>query len=246
MSLPEVVSREEWLAARKTLLAREKELTRTRDALNADRRRLPMVKIEKEYVFDGPSGRVSLADLFDGRHQLVVQHVMFDPEWETACSGCTAAIDEMSLGLLTHLNSRDTSFAMVSRAPLAKLEAYRTTRGWPYAWYSSFGTDFNYDFNVTLDATVTPVLFNFRNADELTAAGMDWALKGSQEQPGYSCFLADGEEIYHTYSAYARGTEGATNSYGLLDMTALGRQEAWEEPKGRVERPHGADPTFTD
>lgn len=246
MSLPEVVSREQWLAARRALLTREKELTRQRDALNADRRRLPMVKIEKEYVFQGPNGRATLADLFEGRRQLVVQHVMFDPSWTDACSGCTAAIDELSQGLLAHIQSRETSFAMVSRAPLEKIEDYRTRRGWSYPWYSSHDTDFNYDFHVTLDESFAPVEFNFRDKGELQSAGLNWVLEGTQEQPGYSCFLTDGADIYHTYSTYARGTEQVGSSYGFLDMTALGRQEAWEEPSGRVEKPHGADPSFSD
>ena len=246
MSLPQVVSREQWLAARKELLAREKELTRQRDALNADRRRLPMVKVEKEYVFQGRDGRATLADLFDGRRQLVVQHVMFDPAWTDACGGCTAAIDELSQGVLDHMRSRETNFVLVSRAPLEKIEDYRTRRGWSFPWYSSNGSDFNYDFHVTLDESVAPVEFNFRDKAELQLAGMNWVLEGSNEQPGYSCFLKDGGTIYHTYSTFARGTEQGGNSYGFLDMTALGRQEAWEEPKGRVEKPHGADPSFSD
>jgi len=246
MSLPQVVSREQWLVARKELLAREKELTRQRDALNADRRRLPMVRVEKEYVFQGRDGRATLADLFDGRRQLVVQHVMFDPSWTDACAGCTAAIDELSQGVLDHVRSRETNFALVSRAPLEKIEDYRTRRGWSFPWYSSNGSDFNYDFHATLDNSVAPVEFNFRDRGELQAAGMTWVLEGSNEQPGYSCFLRDGDSIYYTYSTYARGTEQAGDSYGFLDMTALGRQEAWEEPKGRVEKPHGADPSFSD
>ena len=246
MSLPQVVSREQWLVARRELLAREKEQTRQRDALNADRRRLPMVEVGKEYVFQGRGGRVTLADLFDGRRQLIVQHVMFDPSWTDACGGCTAAIDELSEGVLDHMRSRETSFALVSRAPLEKIEDYRTRRGWSFPWYSSNGSDFNYDFHVTLDESVAPVEFNFRDKGELQLAGMSWVLEGSNEQPGYSCFLMDGGTIYHTYSTFGRGTEQAGDSYGFLDMTALGRQEAWEEPKGRVEKPHGADPSFTD
>lgn len=246
MSLPQVVSREQWLEARRQLLVREKELTRTRDALNADRRRLPMVRVDKPYVFEGPRGTASLADLFDGRRQLVVQHVMFDPSWDDACQSCSASIDELSAGLIAHLNVRETSFALVSRAPLAKIEDYRARRGWSYPWYSSQGTDFNYDFHVTLDGSVAPVEFNYRTADELRRAGMDWVLEGSCEMPGYSCFLRDGDAIYHTYSTFARGTEQLGGSYGVLDWTALGRQEVWEEPKGRVEKPHGADPSFTD
>ncbi len=246
MSLPQVVSREEWTEARKQLLLREKELTRARDALNADRRRLPMVRIDKPYRFEGPDGPASLADLFEGRRQLVVQHVMFDPDWDAACKGCTAGIDELSDGLIAHLHSRDTTYALVSRAPLAKLQAYAASRGWTLPWYSSFGSDFNYDFHVTIDGSVAPIQFNYRDEQELARAGMDWILEGSSEQPGMSCFLRDGDGIYHTYSTFARGTEQLGGSYAVLDMTALGRQEAWEEPKGRVEKPHGADPSFTD
>lgn len=246
MSLPQVVSREEWTEARKQLLLREKEMTRARDALNADRRRLPMVRIDKPYTFQGPDGPASLADLFEGRRQLVVQHVMFDPDWDGACKGCTAGIDELSPGLLAHLHSRDTTYALVSRAPLEKLQAYAASRGWTLPWYSSFGSDFNYDFHVTLDRSVAPVEFNYRDEHELAGAGLTWILEGTSEQPGMSCFLRDGDQVFHTYSTFARGTEQLGGSYGVLDMTALGRQEAWEEPKGRVEKPHGADPSFTD
>jgi predicted dithiol-disulfide oxidoreductase (DUF899 family) len=244
MSLPKVVSREEWLAARKALLAKEKEATRARDALNADRRRLPMVEITKEYLFEGPDGRLALGDLFDGRRQLIIQHVMFDPSWDDACSSCTAGIDEMSPGLISHLQARETTFALVSRTPLAKIEDYKLRRGWPYAWFSSLGSDFNYDFHVTMDATKTPVQYNYRDADELAAAGMDWILEGSSEQPGMSCFLRDGDRVFHTYSAFARGVDHFGGAYGFLDLTALGRQEEWEEPKGRADDAHAAMPNF--
>jgi predicted dithiol-disulfide oxidoreductase (DUF899 family) len=246
MSLPQVVSPEQWLAARKQLLVREKEQTRARDALNADRRRLPMVRIEKEYAFEGPDGKTDLAGLFGGRSQLVVQHVMFDPSWEEACKGCSAGIDELSDGLLRHLSLRDTTFVLVSRAPLDKLEAFRERRGWTVPWYSSHGSEFNYDFHVTLDRSVAPVQYNFRDEEELKAAGQEWMLEGSSEQPGYSCFLRDGDDIYYTYSTFGRGSEELGGAYGVLDMTALGRQEDWEEPKGRVAKPHGADPSFQD
>ena len=240
MSLPDVVSREQWTQARLRLLAQEKEMTRRHDALNAERRRLPMVKIEKFYAFEGPKGAARLADLFDGNSQLIVQHVMFGPDWEAACPGCTAAIDEMSEGMLTHIRSRDTSFVLVSRAPFAKLEAYRTSQGWTVPWYSSHGTDFNYDFQVTLDASRPQLEYNFRPEPRLVAD------TPSTEMPGVSCFLSDGDEIFHTYSAYARGTEYIGIAYTLLDMTAFGRSEDWEEPKGRAPKLHGADPTFTD
>lgn len=149
-ALPEVVLREEWLAARKKLLAKEKELTRAYDALSAERRRLPMVKIEKEYVFEGPAGKARLVDLFEGRLQLIVYHFMFGPAWDKGCSSCTALCDESSVGRLQHLHTRDTTMAMVSRAPLTKIEAYKASRGWTFPWYSSYGNDFNYDFHVTL------------------------------------------------------------------------------------------------
>jgi predicted dithiol-disulfide oxidoreductase (DUF899 family) len=240
LSLPEVVSREQWTEARLRLLAQEKEMTQRHDALNAERRRLPMVRIEKDYTFDGPKGRATLADLFEGNSQLIVQHVMYGPDWEAACPGCTASIDELSLAVLTHIRSRDTGFALVSRAPFAKLEAYRISRGWTAPWYSSYGSDFNYDFHVTLDASRPQLEYNFRSEPELVAS------TPSAEMPGFSCFLRDGDEIFHTYSTYARGTEYLGSAYTLLDLTAFGRSERWEEPKDRAPRLHGADPTFTD
>ena len=240
MSLPEVVSREQWLEARVRLLADEKEQTRRRDALNAERRRLPMVRIGKEYVFEGAQGPAVLAGLFGDCRQLIVQHVMFGPDWDAACPGCTASVDELSEAVLTHLRSRDTAFALVSRAPLAKLDAYRASRGWTVPWYSSYGSDFNYDFQASLDASLPQVRYNYRPEPELLGG------ERSSEMPGFSCFLREGDEIFHTYSTYARGTEYIGNAYTLLDLTALGRQEDWEEPQGRVTKPHGADPTFTD
>jgi predicted dithiol-disulfide oxidoreductase (DUF899 family) len=244
MTLPDVVSPEEWLVARKALLAREKEFTRANDALNADRRRLPMVEIDKDYTFHGPTGDVSLLDLFEGRRQLIVQHIMFDPSWDDACSSCSAGIDELSDKLLEHLHIRDTTFAAVSRATFAKLDDYRTRKGWTIAWYSSEGSDFNYDFHVTMDSTKAPVMFNYRDASELSDKGMDWILDGSSEQPGFSCFLRDGDRIFHTYSTFGRGTEQLGGAYAFLDMTALGRQEEWEEPKGRSEEARAAMPDF--
>jgi predicted dithiol-disulfide oxidoreductase (DUF899 family) len=241
MAFPEVVTREEWLAARKRLLATEKEHTRSRDALNAERRRLPMVRIDKEYVFEGPEGKVTLAGLFGDSRQLIVQHVMFGPDWDAACPGCTASIDELSDGVLTHLRSRDTTFALVSRAPLAKLQKYQASRGWTAAWYSSHGSDFNYDFQATLDRSIPQLEYNYRAEPEIVSGDTTTA-----EVPGLSCFLRDGDDIFHTYSTYARGTDSLGNTYSLLDLTALGRQEDWEEPKGRAPRLHGPDPTFTD
>jgi predicted dithiol-disulfide oxidoreductase (DUF899 family) len=236
MSLPEVVSREEWLAARTALLAKEKELTRTRDRLSADRRRLPMVEITKAYEFDGPDGRATLLDLFEGRRQLVVRHFMFDPDWEDGCPSCTAGLDEVSDGMLAHLAARDTTHAVVSRAPLEKLERYKAKRGWNVAWYSSYGSDFNYDFHVTLDPDVAPVEYNYRQPPE----GGEYPM----EAPGFSFFLRDGERVFHTYSTYARGTEQTGGSYYFLDLSALGRQEEWEEPKGRADDARASLPVF--
>jgi len=246
MSLPEVVARDAWVAARKKLLEREKALTRERDDLNAERRGLPMVRIDKEYVFDGPDGKVTLLDMFDDRHQLILRHVMFDPEWEDGCPSCTAGIDEMCDGLITHLNSRDTSFVVVGRAPSEKIERYKAKRGWSVPFFSSYGSDFNYDFHVTLDASVAPVEYNYRDAQELEARNPGQGVfEGSQEVPGQSCFLRVGDDVFHTYSSYARGAEMTGGSYYFLDLTALGRQEDWEEPKGRADSVRGAVPDFS-
>jgi predicted dithiol-disulfide oxidoreductase (DUF899 family) len=251
MSLPEIASREEWLVARKALLAREKEHTRQKDALSADRRRLPMVTIEKDYQFEGPQGALRLLDLFDGRRQLVVQHFMFDPSWDEGCSSCTAGCDEISEGLLQHLGARSTAFAVIARAPYPKIAAYRQQRRWTFPFVSSFGSDFNYDFHVTIDESRAPLEINFHNREEIAspaASKLHWALEQEQqpfEIPGNSFFLRDGDAIFHTNSTFARGTESCSDSYGLLDQTALGRQEEWEEPKGRAEAPHDASPDFS-
>jgi predicted dithiol-disulfide oxidoreductase (DUF899 family) len=245
MAFPQIVTSEQWIAARRELLVREKELTRQQDALNADRRRLPMVRLEKDYRLHGASGEVGLAELFGGCRQLVIQHFMFDPSWEQGCSSCTAAADELSTGLLDHLRARDTAFAIVSRAPYEKIRAYQDSRGWHLLdWYSSFGSDFNYDFHVSLDAAVAPVMFNYRDPTELAAAGMGWITEEPSEQPGYSCLLREGEDIFHTYSTFGRGTEQLGGGYAFLDMTALGRQEEWEEPKDRTDSSRAARPDF--
>jgi predicted dithiol-disulfide oxidoreductase (DUF899 family) len=234
MSLPDVVSREQWREARIKLLAQEKAHTRQRDALNADRRRLPMVKLDKEYVFEGPDGQVTLDALFAGQRQLIVQHVMFGPDWDAPCPGCSASISEMSQGVLDHLATRDTAFVLASRAPYDKIAAAAKERDWFVPWYSAYGSDFNYDFEVSLDESRGQLTYNYAPAKDFTGT----------ECPGVSCFLREGDEIFHTYSAFARGTEYLGNAYTLLDLTALGRQESWEEPKGRVASAHPADPTF--
>lgn len=246
-NLPQVVSRDEWEAARKELLAKEKDLTRQRDALSAERRRLPMVRIDKEYVFEGPDGKAGLIDLFEGRNQLIVYHFMFAPDWDQGCPACSAGADEMSDGLMDHLHVRNTTLAYVSRAPLAKIEEYKQSKGWTFPWYSSYGSDFNYDFHVTLDESVAPMQYNYRTLEEYEENGTEHYMSGEQpiEEHGHSCFLRVGEEIFHTYSMYARGSETLGGSYYFLDLTALGRQEEWEEPKGRAVDPSGAKPDFS-
>lgn len=246
MALPQVVSREEWLVARKELLDKEKELTRQRDALNAERRRLPMVKITKDYRFEGPDGPAGLLDLFAGRRQLMLGHFMFNPEWDDGCPSCSAGCDEVSDGLLEHLDQRDTRLVYVSRAPIHKIEDYKRRKGWTFPWYSSFGSDFNYDFQVTIDSSVAPPVYNYRTKEEHIAAGTGGYFEGDEpiEEPGMSCFLRDGDDVFHTYSAFARGAEMTGGSYYFLDLTALGRQEDWEEPKDRSDDARGNIPDF--
>jgi predicted dithiol-disulfide oxidoreductase (DUF899 family) len=232
---PAIASREDWRAARKDLLAREKELTRQRDALNAARRRLPMVRVDKPYVFEGPAGRASLLDLFDGRSQLIIYHFMFDPDapppgksgapWNEGCPGCSFATD--NLPQLAHLRARNTNLVLVSRAGWAKIAPFKARMGWTVPWYSSFGSDFNYDFNVTTDEAVRPVEYNFKDKATLEREGLTYHLAG--EQPGLSVFLRDSERVYHTYSTYGRGLDWFLGTSHLLDLTPFGRQEAWED-----------------
>jgi predicted dithiol-disulfide oxidoreductase (DUF899 family) len=246
MSLPKIASRQEWLVARMDLLAKEKDLTKQRDALSVERRTLPMVEIEKAYRFDGPNGTAGLIDIFEDRPQLIVYHFMFHPEWEEGCPSCTAGIDEISPGFLDHLHTRDTTFAMVSRAPLSTLERWKAKRGWDVPWYSSFGSDFNYDFGVTIDASRGFDEYNFRSLDEYASIGQESMKTAEQpyDMPGRSCFLRVDARVFHTYSQYARGLESAGGSYYFLDLTALGRQEEWEEPKGRTGSARSATPDF--
>lgn len=205
-SLPAVVSSEEWQAALDQLLIKEKELTRARDALNAERRRLPMVKVAKHYTFQSENGAVSLLDLFEGRRQLIVYHFMFAPDWAAGCSGCSWVADAMTHP--AHLHARDTSLVMVSRAPQDKLKQYKSRMGWtvPIPWYSSYESDFNVDFGAT------------------TADG---------ERHGASVFIRDGDDIYRTYFTGARGVEYLGSLWTYLDLTPFGRQETWEDsPEG--------------
>lgn len=231
---PPVASRDEWLALRKDLLAREKEMTRLHDQVAAARRRLPMVKLEKDYVFTGPSGSCRLQDLFSGHPQLIVYHFMFDPAWEKGCPGCTGFVD--ALGDLSMLAERRTAFALIARAPFAKLDAYRQARGWKHVLFSSHGSDFNYDFHVTLDEAVRPAEYNYRSREEMIARGHPADFRG--ESHGLSVFFRRDDEVYHTYSTYARGVESLTDAYPLLDVTPYGRQEDWEDsPAGWPQKP---------
>ncbi|HEV8581096.1 MAG TPA: DUF899 domain-containing protein [Thermoanaerobaculia bacterium] len=214
MNLPEIVSPSEWQAAHEKLLAKEKVATRERDALAAERRRQPMVRIEKDYVFEGSQGKVSLLDLFEGRRQLILYHFMFAPGvegWPSAgCPGCSMFVDQ--IGHLSHLHARDTSFALVSRAPLANLEAYRKRMGWKIPWYSSAGSDFNVDFGVT---------------------------RGNGETFGLSVFFHDDDgQVFRSYFTNGRGVEALGSVWTFLDLTPLGRQEDWEDsPEGWPQTP---------
>ncbi len=213
MDLPRVVSPAEWQVARDELLAKEKEATRARDALAAGRRRLPMVRIDKDYVFEGPDGSASLLDLFDGRPQLIVYHFMFAPGvegWPSAgCPGCSMFVDQ--IGHLAHLHARSTSLVLVSRAPSANIEAYRERMGWTIPWYSSAGSDFNDDFGLTTD---------------------------QGETFGLSVFFRDGDDVCRSYLTAGRGVEALGPIWTFLDLTPLGRQEDWEDsPEGYPQTP---------
>ncbi len=233
MSLPRVVTRAEWLIARKALLAKEKDLTRRRDEVNAERRRLPMVPVEKEYSFEGPAGKRSLLDLFAGRRQLIVYHFMFDPDWDEGCPSCSLVTD--NIGHLSHLHARSTSLVLVSRAPRSTIEPFRVRMGWTIPWYSSFGSDFNYDYHVTHDAKVAPIEYNYADQATLERKGESYFTSG--ESHGLSVFLRDGATAYHAYSTYARGADPIVGTYAYLDLTPLGRQEDWETPAGRSDGP---------
>lgn len=216
----QVVSRSEWLAARTTLLAREKALTRLRDELNAERLALPWVKVDKEYVFDTQAGRKTLAELFDGRSQLVIYHFMFGPDWEAGCPGCSFMADHFD-GTLAHLNHHDVTLVMVSRAPLARIEAYRKRMGWAVPWVSSYGSAFNHDYHVSFgkdELAQGAVFYNFTRTPSEQA---------HDELPGFSSFIRDeAGEVFHTYSSYARGGEEMLGTLMLLDRAPKGRNES--------------------
>lgn len=234
---PTAVTREEWLTARKQLLAREREVTHLRDAVNAERRRLPMVKVEKDYLFEGADGPVRLLDMFEGRHTLYIHHFMWIDAADRGCPSCTGAADmtftERDRALLT---DKGVTFACVSRAPYASIARYRDEHGWTFPWYSTNDGDFSYDFHVTLDPSRTPIEYNYKSLEELHADGFsEEDLRG--DWPGASVFLRRGDEVFHTYSAFARGLDHSAVGYPFLDLTPYGRQEPWEEspagwPKG--------------
>ncbi len=217
MNHPEIVSEAEWLVARKDLLAREKEFTHQRDALSAARRQLPMVKIDKEYVFDGPNGKETLADLFDGRSQLIVYHFMFGPDWEEGCKSCSYLADHFD-GAIVHLVHRDVLFAAVSRAPLRKIDAFKKRMGWRFKWVSAYGNDFNFDYHVSFtkdEEAKGEVNYNYETTEFMC-----------DELPGLSVFYKDeNDDVFHTYSTYARGLDMLIGTYNLLDLVPKGRDE---------------------
>ncbi|MHC5543496.1 DUF899 domain-containing protein [Singulisphaera rosea] len=212
-----VVSREDWIAARTQLLEKEKQLTRLHDELCRERRELPWVKVESTYVFDGPDGKETLTDLFAGRSQLVVHHFMFSPDWEEGCVGCSFHADHVD-GALVHLENHDVSFVRVSRAPLAKIEAFNSRMGWQAKWVSSFENDFNRDFHVSFtkdEVAGGEAYYNYTKTKEAI-----------EELPGVSVFTKDeAGDVYHTYSCFGRGDEGAVGAYFYLDLTPKGRNE---------------------
>ena len=212
-----IVSRDEWLAARKAHLAKEKQLTRLRDQLSAERRELPWVKIDKPYIFDGPNGRETLADLFDGRSQLIVKHFMLGPGWTEGCVGCSFQVDHME-GTLIHLEHHDVSYAAVSRAPLPEIEAFRKRMGWTVKWVSSCDSEFNYDFHVSFKKDEIARSEGYYNYEMRKVAG--------EELSGHSVFYRDTTgDIFHTYSSYGRGGDILLGTYNYLDMTPKGRNE---------------------
>ncbi|ODM74146.1 DUF899 domain-containing protein [Bradyrhizobium elkanii] len=217
MQQHKIVSREEWIAARKALMIGEKELTQAREALSRQRRELPWVKVDKDYVFDGPGGKMTLGDLFKGRPQLVVQHVMFAPEWDAACKSCSFWVDGFER-MVPHLAARDTTMIAVSRAPLAKLDAFKARMGWTFDWVSSGESDFNYDYGVSFtQAQIDAGTANYNYGTT--------PLYGP-ELPGISVFFRDEQgSVFHTYSTFARGLDMMNAAYHYLDLTPLGRHE---------------------
>jgi predicted dithiol-disulfide oxidoreductase (DUF899 family) len=212
-----IVSQDEWLVARKELLAKEKEFTRLRDQLSAERCNLPWVKVEKPYVFDGPNGKETLADLFGGRSQLIIKHFMLGPGWKEGCVGCSFELDHVD-GILVHLEHRDVSYVAVSRAPFPEIEGFKKRMGWRIKWVSSYGTDFNHDFHVSFEPDEIAKGEAYYNY-EVRKVGID-------ELSGRSVFYKDAYgDVFHTYSSYGRGGEDVLGAYRLLDIVPKGRDE---------------------
>jgi predicted dithiol-disulfide oxidoreductase (DUF899 family) len=225
MTTPRIVSHEEWLKARKAFLVKEKEFTRARDDLARQRRELPWVKVEKPYTFDAAEGRLTLADLFGGKGQLLVYHFMFGPDWTEGCPSCSFWADNYN-GVDIHLAHRDTALVAVSRAPLEKIDAYKTRMGWTFRWVSSAGSDFNFDYGASFKPGEQGLQYNFGTIKPY-----------GEETPGISVFRrGDDGAIYHTYSTYARGLDVVNGTYHLLDLTAKGRDEDPEHPMSWVKR----------
>jgi len=210
-----IVSQDAWLAARKELLEKEKANTKAIDAFNTTLREFPIVKLDKQYSFDGPNGKATLSDLFEGRRQLIVYHFMLGPDDTVGCSGCSFLADNLPSSS-AHLNARNTSLVLVSRAPLEKIETFKKRMGWTFPWYSSYESEFNYDFHATLDGSIASTEYNYKPGSP--------DAKG--ERPGMSIFYKDDEGLYHSYSAYERGLDHLLVTYRLLDLTPLGRQDA--------------------
>jgi predicted dithiol-disulfide oxidoreductase (DUF899 family) len=224
MTQHQIVSPDEWLAARKELLVKEKEFTRLRDRLAAERRALPWVKVEKEYVFDGPNGRETLAALFDGQSQLIVKHFMLGPGWSEGCVGCSFEMDHVD-GVLDHLAARDVGYVAVSRAPWPEIEAFRKRMGWRIKWVSSYGSDFNYDFNVSFTPDAMAKGEAYYNYDTRQIP--------IDELSGRSVFIRDANgKVFHTYSSFGRGGEDMLGTYRLLDIVPKGRNETG--PRGNL------------
>lgn len=217
VSVPAIVSEAEWLVARKDLLAREKEFTRQRDALSAARRGLPWVELDKEYVFDGPDGKETLSDLFEGRSQLIVYHFMLGPDWDEGCKSCSYLADHFD-GPAMHLGQRDVSFVVVSRAPLPVIDKFRKRMGWSFPWVSSYGNDFNFDYHVSFtkeDEKKDEVYYNYRPTEFMC-----------DELPGLSVFYKnEAGDVFHSYSCYARGLDLLIGTYNFLDLVPKGRDE---------------------
>ncbi|OBT87878.1 hypothetical protein VE02_02637 [Pseudogymnoascus sp. 03VT05] len=220
-------TREEWVEARKALLEKEKALTKASDELSALRRQLPHVKVDKDYTFEGPNGKVALLDLFENRKQLIIYHFMFTPPSPTGCTGCSFFTDNLP-SHLEHLHSRNTTLVLVSRAPYEVIAPFKKRMGWTMPWYSSSESDFNYDFHATNDATIAPMLVNWESAEALRERGKGAHIEG--EQSGVSVFIVGpGGGVWHSYSTFARGLDGFLGTNRLLDVTPLGRQdgEGW-------------------